>query len=69
VTISPQACILGNVEIKSGAWIGAGATINQGTNLSKRMIGFNTIIGSGAVVLRDCDADSVYVGVPARKIK
>ncbi len=69
VTISPQACILGNVDIKSGAWIGASATINQGTNVSKRMIGPNTIIGSGAVVLNDCDADSVYVGVPARKIK
>jgi sugar O-acyltransferase (sialic acid O-acetyltransferase NeuD family) len=69
VTISPQACILGNVEIKSGAWIGAKATINQGTNVSKRMIGPNTIIGSGAVVLNDCDADSVYAGVPARKIK
>jgi sugar O-acyltransferase (sialic acid O-acetyltransferase NeuD family) len=69
VTISPQACILGNVEIKSGAWIGANATINQGTNVSKRMIGPNTIIGSGAVILHDCDADSVYAGVPARKIK
>jgi sugar O-acyltransferase (sialic acid O-acetyltransferase NeuD family) len=69
VTISPQACILGNVEIKSGVWIGANATINQGTPVSKRMIGANAIIGSGAVVLHDCDADSVYAGVPARKIK
>jgi sugar O-acyltransferase (sialic acid O-acetyltransferase NeuD family) len=69
VTISPQACILGNVEIKSGAWIGASATINQGTNVAKRMIGSDTIIGSGAVVLHDCEADSVYAGVPARKIK
>jgi acetyltransferase-like isoleucine patch superfamily enzyme len=57
------------VEIKSGVWIGASATINQGTNVSKRMIGPNTIIGSGAVILHDCDADSVYAGVPARKIK
>lgn len=69
VTISPQACILGNVEIKSGVWIGANATINQGTPVLKRMIGANAIIGSGAVVLHDCDADSVYAGVPARKIK
>ena len=69
VTIAPQACILGNVEIKSGVWIGANATINQGTPVSKRMIGANALIGSGAVVLHDCDADSVYAGVPARKIK
>jgi sugar O-acyltransferase (sialic acid O-acetyltransferase NeuD family) len=69
VTIAPQACILGNVEIKSRVWIGANATINQGTPVSKRMIGANALIGSGAVVLHDCDADSVYAGVPARKIK
>ena len=68
-TICPQACILGNVEVKSGAWIGAGAIINQGTNESKRVIGANSVIGSGAVVLEDCDANSVYVGIPARKIK
>lgn len=69
VTISPQACILGNVEIESGAWIGAGAIINQGSNGSRRKIGSNTVIGSGAVILDDCASDSVYVGVPARKIK
>lgn len=69
VTISPQACILGNIEIKSGAWIGAGAVINQGTNESKLIIGENSLVGSGAVVLNDCDAKSVYVGIPARRIK
>lgn len=68
VTVSPQSCILGNVEIKTCAWIGAGAIINQGTKLSKRIIGENTTIGSGSVVLRDCDANSTYVGTPARKI-
>lgn len=68
-TISPQAAVLGNVEIKSGAWIGAGAVINQGTPQSKLTIGVNTLIGSGTVVLHDCDANSVYAGIPARKIK
>lgn len=69
VTISPQSCILGNVEIKTGAWIGAGAIINQGNSLSKRVIGENAMIGSGAVVLQDCDANSIYVGAPARKVE
>jgi sugar O-acyltransferase (sialic acid O-acetyltransferase NeuD family) len=68
-TLSPQACVLGNVELKSGVWVGAGATINQGPRDAKRVIGSNTVIGSGAVVLHDCDADSVYAGVPARKLK
>lgn len=69
VTISPLACVLGNVEVRSGAWIGAGAVVNQGTDQAKRVIGQNTVVGSGAVVTSDCEANSVYVGVPARKIK
>jgi sugar O-acyltransferase (sialic acid O-acetyltransferase NeuD family) len=68
-TISPQVGIMGNVELRECTWIGAGATINQGTSESKLVIGAHSIIGSGAVVLQNCDADSVYVGVPARKIK
>lgn len=69
VTVSPQACVLGNVEVRSGAWIGAGAVVNQGTEQARRLIGQDTVIGSGAVVTSDCEADAVYVGVPARKIK
>lgn len=68
-TVCPQACILGNVELQSEVWIGAGAIINQGTNQTRRIIGVNTVIGSGAVVLSDCDPDAIYVGVPARRIK
>ena len=52
-----------------GAWIGAGALINQGNYEAKTMIGENTMIGSGAVVVGDCEANSVYAGVPARKIR
>jgi sugar O-acyltransferase (sialic acid O-acetyltransferase NeuD family) len=69
VTVSPLACVLGNVEVRDGAWIGAGAVVNQGTEKAKRLIGQNTVIGSGAVVTSDCEADAVYAGVPARKIK
>lgn len=68
VTISPQSCVLGNVEIKTGAWIGAGAIINQGNSSSKRIIGENAMIGSGTLVLQDCNPNSTYVGTPARKI-
>lgn len=68
VTVCPQACVLGNVEVMAGAWIGAGAVINQGTSVLKRVVGENCVIGSGAVVLKDCNANSVYVGVPARLV-
>ena len=69
VHVAPGANISGNVHLKSSCWIGAGAVINQGSNLEKCVIGENTVIGSGAVVIRDCEPDAVYAGVPARRIK
>lgn len=69
VHVAPGANISGNVHLKSGAWVGAGAVVNQGCGLTKRVVGENAIVGSGAVVVHDCDADSIYVGVPAKRIK
>ncbi|MGC6534315.1 MAG: acetyltransferase [Parvibaculales bacterium] len=68
VTIAPQACVLGNVHIGRGAWVGASAVINQGKNGQRRRIGENCVIGSGAVVTSDCEAGETYIGVPARKL-
>lgn len=67
--ISPGANIAGNVEIGEGAWIGVGAAINQGLDQHKLAIGAWSVIGSGAVVISQCDAGATYVGVPARKLK
>lgn len=69
VNLSPGANIAGNVRIGRAAWVGLGAVVNQGSDTHKVTIGANTIIGSGAVVLGDCAANSVYAGVPARKIR
>lgn len=69
VNLSPGANVAGNVRLGRAAWIGVGAAINQGTDGRKLIVGDNTVIGSGAVVVRDCDPDSIYVGVPARKIR
>lgn len=69
VHLSPGAHLAGNVRVGEGAWIGLGAVVNQGTDARKLAIGARTIVGSGSVVLRDCDADAVYVGNPARKIR
>lgn len=69
VTIAPGACITGNVHLGNGCWVGAGAVINQGNNMRKLHVGANTIIGSGSVVVKDCEPDAVYVGIPARRIK
>ena len=63
------ANVSGNVFIGSQCWIGAGAVINQGTPEQKLKIGHATLIGSGSVVTNSCLKQSVYAGVPARKLR
>lgn len=69
VNIAPGANISGNVHIEACCWVGTGAVINQGDATNKLRIGINTTIGSGSVVVRPCDHDAVYVGIPAKRIK
>ena len=52
------------VVIHEGAMIGARVTIMQGVTIGK-----GCVIATGAVVLTDCEPNSVYVGIPARKVK
>jgi sugar O-acyltransferase (sialic acid O-acetyltransferase NeuD family) len=64
VTVNPGATISGNVTIDAGVTVGTGANIIQGVH-----IGVNAKIGAGAVVLRDAEAGTTLVGVPARAIE
>jgi len=64
VHIMGSAAIAGNVTIGDFATIGTNATI-----LPNLKIGTGAYIGAGAVVTRDVEPNSVYVGVPARKVK
>jgi maltose O-acetyltransferase len=52
------------INIGNGCWIGARAIILPGVN-----IGAGCIIGAGALVNTDCLPNSLYGGVPAKKIK
>ena len=69
VNVAPGVNISGNVHLGTRCWIGTGAVINQGTNESKLTIGSDTTIGSGSVVVKKCEANAVYVGIPAKRIK
>lgn len=69
VYVAPGAHITGNVHIETRAWIGIGVAINQGNESLKRRIGADTTIGSGAVVVKDCEPNAIYAGIPARRIK
>lgn len=50
--------------IENNVWIGAGAIIMPGVTIKS-----GTVVGSGAVVTKDTEANSVVIGVPAKKIK
>lgn len=67
VNIAPGANISGFVHVEEGVWIGTNGAINQGSRDASLRLGSNTTVGSGSVVVKSCEADSIYVGVPARK--
>lgn len=69
VHVAPGSVISGNVHIGRFCWIGAGAVVNQGSSMLKLHIGESTFIGSGSVVIKSCEPNGTYVGVPARKIE
>lgn len=54
---------VGCIKILDNVFVGSNSVILYGTQ-----IGPNVIIGTGSVVVRDCEPNSVYVGVPARKV-
>ncbi len=55
--------MVGCIEVMDNVFIGTDAII-----LPNVRIGKNVIIGAGALVCKDCEANSVYAGVPARRI-
>lgn len=68
VTFAPSVCCNGNVHIGSGAYIGTGAILRQGTPEKPLIIGENAIVGMGAVVTKDVPAGVTVIGNPARPL-
>ena len=52
------------ITVKNGCWIGARSVILPGVTIES-----GCVIAAGAVVNRDCAANGLYAGVPARRIK
>lgn len=64
-TIAPSSVILGHANIGEQCYIGANSTIMPLVKITD-----NVTIGAGAVVTQDInEANCVYAGVPAKKIK
>ena len=55
---------VGKTQIRSGSYIGLGAHI-----IDRIIIGENTIVGAGTVVIKKFPPNSVIVGNPAKRIK
>ena len=54
----------GNVELGQCSHVGIGATIKNQIS-----IGDNTIVGARSLLLKNCKKNSVYYGIPAKKIR
>lgn len=52
------------ILVGDGVWIGARCTVFPGVS-----VGDGAVVGAGSLVINTCDADSVYVGAPARKLR
>lgn len=56
--------VVAQINVGAYAWICARATVQMGVQ-----VGEGAVLGLGGVATKDLDPWSVYVGVPARKIK
>jgi sugar O-acyltransferase (sialic acid O-acetyltransferase NeuD family) len=64
VTIAPTVNVSGSVVVAEGVDLGTGSTVIQGKNIAEW-----SIVGAGAVVVRDVEANKTVVGSPAKEIK
>jgi len=64
VSIAPGATLGGNVKVGSRGVVSLGASVKHGIS-----IGANTVVGAGAVVLKDVPDNLVAYGVPAATIR
>ena len=54
----------GGTHVGKGAFIGTNVVL--GPNVS---VGENTVVGAMSYVSRDCDANAIYTGIPAKKLR
>ena len=68
VTFAPGARCNGNIIIEDHVYIGAGATLRQGSPGAPLTIGKGAVVGMGAVVTSSVPAGATVVGNPAKPL-
>lgn len=68
-TLAARSLVLGHVQIGDDVWIGAGATISNGTPDRPIVIGDGAVIGTGAVVDRDVAPGEVLTSPRAMTLR
>lgn len=64
IPIKYNKCLSKSIIIKDDVWIGCGVRILYGVSIATRCI-----VGAGSVLNTDTEANSIYAGVPAKKVK
>ncbi|HEY0236345.1 MAG TPA: acetyltransferase [Afipia sp.] len=62
--VAPNATLGGNVTLEDEVFLGAGVNVLPGLT-----IGRGTTVGAGAVVTTNVPANTIYAGIPARKLR
>lgn len=63
--ISTSASVGANIDIFEGAFLGMSCNITTGI----KSVGENAVIGAGAVVISDVEANTIFAGVPAKMLR
>jgi len=63
VHISPGVHLAGTVRVEHGSWLGIGSVVSNNIEIIK-----GSIVGAGAVVVKDINEAGIYVGVPVRRV-
>jgi sugar O-acyltransferase (sialic acid O-acetyltransferase NeuD family) len=63
-SLAPGSCCGGGCNIGKNSFVGLGANLIHGIK-----VGDHTVIGAGSTLVKNADSNSVYYGVPAKKVK
>ncbi len=70
VSVMPGVNVSGCIHLQTGVYVGSNATILPGKNSQTlKILAQSSIIGAGAVVLKDTLPNGIYIGAPAREKK